>query len=182
MDPHYSAASAVCSYASTRDRACRRRRHQLARISPCTPRRVARRAAHVHCRQPLLQLSRSERRRQLARRRRRSRSCRRRARRAIGPPRAASGATWPTMKPWVAPEKRPSVISATSSPRPAPTIAAGHAEHLAHAGPAARAFVADDDDVAGLDRLALDRVERRLLAVEHARRTAMRACARCRRS
>ena len=36
----------------------------------------------------------------------------------------ASGATWPAMKPWVAPEKRPSVSSATSSPRPSPTIAA----------------------------------------------------------
>ena len=35
----------------------------------------------------------------------------------------ASGATWPTMKPWVAPLKRPSVISATSLPRPWPTRA-----------------------------------------------------------
>ena len=67
---------------------------------------------------------------------------------AIGPPREASGATWPTVNPRVAPEKRPSVMSATESPRPAPTIAAVTAEHLAHAGPAARPFVADDDDVA----------------------------------
>ena len=52
---------------------------------------------------------------------------------AIGPPRAASGATWPAMKPCVAPEKRPSVSSATSSPRPAPMIAAVTREHLAHA-------------------------------------------------
>ena len=37
---------------------------------------------------------------------------------AIGPPRDASGATCPTMKPWVAPEKRPSVISATGRPAP----------------------------------------------------------------
>ncbi len=43
---------------------------------------------------------------------------------AIGPPLNASGATWPTMKPCVAPEKRPSVTSATSSERPSPTIAA----------------------------------------------------------
>src|SRR6187551_3415155 len=43
---------------------------------------------------------------------------------AIGPPLAASGATWPTIKPRVAPEKRPSVSSATSSPSPSPTIAA----------------------------------------------------------
>ena len=40
---------------------------------------------------------------------------------ASGPPRAASGDTWPTMNPRVAPEKRPSVTSATLSPRPAPT-------------------------------------------------------------
>ncbi len=40
---------------------------------------------------------------------------------AIGPPRNASGATCPTINPWVAPEKRPSVISATSSPSPSPT-------------------------------------------------------------
>ena len=40
---------------------------------------------------------------------------------ASGPPRAASGATWPTIRPRVAPEKRPSVTSATESPRPAPT-------------------------------------------------------------
>ena len=40
---------------------------------------------------------------------------------ASGPPRAASGATWPTISPRVAPEKRPSVTSATDSPSPAPT-------------------------------------------------------------
>ena len=40
---------------------------------------------------------------------------------ASGPPRAASGATWPTISPRVAPEKRPSVTSATVSPSPAPT-------------------------------------------------------------
>ena len=42
---------------------------------------------------------------------------------ASGPPRAASGATCPTMSPRVAPEKRPSVTSATDSPSPAPTTA-----------------------------------------------------------
>src|ERR1044071_886954 len=42
---------------------------------------------------------------------------------AIGPPTAASGATWPTTKPCEAPEKRPSVISATLPPRPRPMIA-----------------------------------------------------------
>ena len=39
------------------------------------------------------------------------------------PPEAASGATWPTMNPRVAPLNRPSVISATLSDNPAPTIA-----------------------------------------------------------
>ena len=43
---------------------------------------------------------------------------------AIGPPRAASGATCPAMSPRVAPENRPSVSNATESPRPAPTMAA----------------------------------------------------------
>ena len=42
---------------------------------------------------------------------------------AIGPPSAASGTMWAIMKPWVAPEKRPSVMSATLSPSPAPWIA-----------------------------------------------------------
>ena len=43
---------------------------------------------------------------------------------AIGPPTAASGPTWPTQKPRVAPEKRPSVISATLPPMPWPYSAA----------------------------------------------------------
>ena len=38
----------------------------------------------------------------------------------IGPPTAASGPTWPMQKPRVAPEKRPSVMSATLSPMPWP--------------------------------------------------------------
>ena len=42
----------------------------------------------------------------------------------------------------------------------------GDAEHLAHAGAADRAFAADDDDVAGLDRAVGDRVETGLLAFE----------------
>jgi len=37
---------------------------------------------------------------------------------AMGPPIAASGPTWPTQKPRVAPEKRPSVIRATFLPMP----------------------------------------------------------------
>ena len=43
---------------------------------------------------------------------------------AIGPPLTASGATWPIIRPRVAPEKRPSVTIATLSPSPSPTIAA----------------------------------------------------------
>ncbi len=42
---------------------------------------------------------------------------------AIGPRSAASGTMWAIMKPWVAPEKRPSVMSATLSPSPAPCSA-----------------------------------------------------------
>ena len=42
---------------------------------------------------------------------------------AIGPPSCASGTTWPMMKPWEPPENLPSVISATSLPKPAPMIA-----------------------------------------------------------
>ena len=74
---------------------------------------------------------------------------------AIGPPRGASGATWPAMKPRVAPLKRPSVSSATESPSPSPDDRGGHAEHLAHARPALGALVADHDHVARLDLLAL---------------------------
>ena len=83
---------------------------------------------------------------------------------AIGPPAAASGATWPAIRPRVAPEKRPSVTSATESPRPAPMMRRRHAEHLAHARPALRALVADHHDVAGDDAPALDRREGGLLA------------------
>ena len=47
----------------------------------------------------------------------------------------------------------------------------GDAEHLAHAGPAARPFVADDEDVAFGIRAFGDRREGILLALEDARRT-----------
>ena len=42
---------------------------------------------------------------------------------AIGPPTYASGATWPTTMPQVPPEKRPSVMRPTDSPRPWPISA-----------------------------------------------------------
>ncbi|GAD53673.1 hypothetical protein MBEHAL_2433 [Halarchaeum acidiphilum MH1-52-1] len=50
-----------------------------------------------------------------------------------------------------------------------PDDGGGDAEHLAHAGTAARAFVPDDDDVAGLDLAALHVRHRVLLVVEDAR-------------
>ena len=77
------------------------------------------------------------------------------------------------MKPCVAPLKRPSVSRATCSPSPAPLIAAVTREHLAHAGAAGGALVADDDDVAGLDPALGDGLHRALLAVEDARRAAV---------
>jgi hypothetical protein len=40
--------------------------------------------------------------------------------RPMVPPVAASGLMWPTQKPRVPPENRPSVISATFSPMPCP--------------------------------------------------------------
>src|SRR5207237_534401 len=48
----------------------------------------------------------------------------------------------------------------------------GHAEHLAHAGSAARAFVADHDHVAGLDLPVAHRRERVFFAFEPGRRPA----------
>ena len=43
--------------------------------------------------------------------------------RAMGPPAAASGLTWPTQGPLLAPEKRPSVMSATDLASPMPQMA-----------------------------------------------------------
>ncbi len=87
---------------------------------------------------------------------------------AIGPPSVASGATWPMHRPVVPPENRPSVSSRTSLPRAGALDGAGDREHLAHARAAARALVADDDDVAGLQGALGDGVHRALLAVEDA--------------
>ena len=58
----------------------------------------------------------------------------------------------------------------------------GDGEHLAHAGAAARAFVADDEDVVGLDLAGLHGGEAVFFAVEDARRAAMLRCARARRA
>ena len=48
-----------------------------------------------------------------------------------------------------------------------------HLQHLAHAGAAGRALVADDDDVAGVDAAGLDDGEAVLLALEHASGTGL---------
>ena len=89
---------------------------------------------------------------------------------AIGPPATASGATCPAIRPRVAPEKRPSVSRATDVAEARAHDRRGHAEHLAHARTALGAFVADHDDVAGLDGAGLDGGEGRFLALEHPRR------------
>ncbi len=92
---------------------------------------------------------------------------------AIGPPRAASGATWPIISPCVPPENRPSVMSATESPRPSPTSAAVTLQHLLHAGAADRTLVADDDHVARLDLPVADGLVAVGLRIEDASRPAM---------
>src|SRR5207237_2386514 len=50
---------------------------------------------------------------------------------------------------------------------------AGHAEHLAHPGAADRTFVANHDDIAGLDLPRAHRFKGSLLTVEDARRSPM---------
>ena len=87
---------------------------------------------------------------------------------AIGPPSAASGATWPIIRPCVPPENRPSVSSATCSPEALADDRRRDRQHLLHPGPADRALVADDDDVAGPDRAGLDGLEAGVLGVEDA--------------
>ncbi len=88
---------------------------------------------------------------------------------AIGPPRAASGAMWPTMKPCVAPLKRPSVISATSSPRPRPISAAVTPSISRMPGPPAGPSLRITMTSPACDRAGLHRGERVFLALEHAR-------------
>ena len=88
----------------------------------------------------------------------------------IGPPRTASGATWPAMKPCVAPEKRPSVISATCSPSPSPWIAAVTASISRMPGPPAGPSLRITTTSPARISLREHGGHRRLLAVEHARR------------
>ena len=76
--------------------------------------------------------------------------------------------------PHVPPEKRPSVMRPTDSPRPWPISADVGASISCMPGAAFRPFVADHDDVAGLDLLRHDRVHACVLGVEHARRAGNR--------
>jgi hypothetical protein len=77
-------------------------------------------------------------------------------------------------KPRVAPEKRPSVISATLSPMPCPYSAAVVDSISRMPGPPLGPFVADDEHVAFLVG-ASRRLEALFLAVEHARRAGERS-------
>ncbi len=86
-----------------------------------------------------------------------------------GRPVTASGAMCAAMKPCVAPEKRPSVISATDSPRPSPTIAAVTASISRIPGPPAGPSPRITTTSPSRDLLRQHRRHRRLLAVEHAR-------------
>ena len=90
---------------------------------------------------------------------------------AIGPPRTDSGATWPAMKPCVAPLKRPSVSSATCSPSPTPLSAAVTASISRMpgppAGPSLRMTMTSPRSIVPRD----DGGHRRLLALEHAGRS-----------
>ena len=52
----------------------------------------------------------------------------------------ASGATCPTIRPWVAPLKRPSVTNATENAQPAADQRPGHIQHSRMPGPAGRAL------------------------------------------
>ena len=89
---------------------------------------------------------------------------------AIGPPTQASGATWPTISPREAPEKRPSVRRATVSPT-GPNDGARHTEHFARmpgppSGPSYRITTTSP----GLMRLAVTASIASSSAVEDARR------------
>ena len=110
---------------------------------------------------------------QLAARPRRTRPCRRRGRPRSGRRRGASGATWPAMKPWVAPEKRPSVRRATLSPRPSPTSAAVTCSISRMPGPPFGPSLRITTTSPGWIVLRHHGGEGVLLALEHARRAAV---------
>ena len=90
---------------------------------------------------------------------------------ANGPPTAASGETWPTQMPRVAPEKRPSVTSATFFAHLLAVDDGGHSEHFPHTGAADRAFIAHDQYLAGMIGARFDRANAVFLAFEYASRS-----------
>ena len=105
--------------------------------------------------------------------RRRSSPRRRREARRSARPWPASGATWPTIRPRVAPEKRPSVSRATSSPRPSPTIAAVTWSISRMPGPPAGPSLRMTTMSPASILPGLDRGEAVLLALEHPRRAGL---------
>ena len=74
-------------------------------------------------------------------------------------------------KPRVAPEKRPSVINATLSPGTLTIESGSGRQHFTHAGSTARAFIADDNDVAFLVIAIAHGLETLFLGIETACRT-----------
>jgi len=82
-------------------------------------------------------------------------------------------ATWPAMKPCVAPEKRPSVNNATESPSPAP-IKAAVTWSISRIPGRPSAFITNYDNVASFDAFIFDGGEGGFFIVENARGTAER--------
>ena len=80
--------------------------------------------------------------------------------------------------PRVAPLNRPSVISATLSPSPWPTMAAVTPSISRHPRAAGRAFIAHYHHVAGLDAAFGDGLHRRFFSIEDTRRTGDGDCVR----
>ena len=94
---------------------------------------------------------------------------------AIGPPARGFRRHVAGHQPVRRPEKRPSVTSATESPRPAPTIAAVTPSISRMPGPPFGPSWRMTTTSPCLDAAGLDGFERGFLAVEHARRSAMHA-------
>ena len=90
------------------------------------------------------------------------------------PAAAASGATWPTMKPRVAPGEASVGDQRHRVAEPGADDRGRDAEHLAHARAAARPFVADHDDVAAVMRPPCTAANASSSRVEDARRAPVR--------
>ena len=87
----------------------------------------------------------------------------------MGPPTAASGEICPTTKPWLPPEKRPSVIRATLSPSPRPMMAPVGLSISRMPGPPRGPSLRITTTSPGAHRAGQDRLRGAFLAVEHAR-------------